>query len=252
MNDWKKFTPTNDALNGKIIAVTGAGAGIGRTLAKRFAAYGATVILLGRTVEKLTALYDEIEENYPSAPQPAIVPIDFESATDADYQTLHDSIANEYGRLDGLVHCAAELGARTSIGNYPVNVWEKLMKVNVTAPFALTKYLLPLLHQAESASVIFTSSSVGLHGRAYRGAYAASKAALENTMQTLADELDETSAIRANSINPGATRTAMRAQAFPAEDPSTVKSADELVPLYLYLLSQESSAINGQQFSYSA
>ncbi|MGS2716954.1 YciK family oxidoreductase [Eionea flava] len=250
MNDWKNFTPTSSTLNGKIVAVTGAGAGIGRTLAKSFAAYGATVILLGRTVEKLTDIYDEIETDHPTAPQPAIVPIDFESATDADYQTLHDSIASEYGQLDGLVHCAAELGARTSIGSYPVNVWEKLMKVNVTAPFALTKYLLPLLQQTESASVIFTSSSVGLHGRAYWGAYAASKAALENMMQTLADELDETSAIRANSVNPGATRTAMRAQAFPAEDPSTVKPADELIPLYLYLLSQESRTISGQQFSY--
>jgi NAD(P)-dependent dehydrogenase (short-subunit alcohol dehydrogenase family) len=250
MNDWKKFTPSSDELKGKVIAITGAGAGIGRTLANSFAAYGATVILMGRTVEKLEAIYDEIESNHPNAPQPAIVPIDFESASDADYKTLHDSIETEYGKLDGLVHCAAELGERTSIGSYSIAVWDKLMKVNVTAPFALTKHLLPLLRLSEAASIIFTSSSVGLKGRAYWGAYAASKAALENLMQTLADELEETSRIRVNSVNPGATRTAMRAQAFPAEDPSTVKSAAELIPLYLYLTSDGSIKVTGQQISF--
>lgn len=251
MMDWKNFTPTSDALMGNVIAVTGAGAGIGRILANSFAAHGATVILMGRTVEKLEAVYDEIENDNPNAPQPAIVPIDFETASDADYKTLHDSIETEYGKLDGLVHCAAELGARTSIGSYPMAIWEKLMKVNVTAPFALTKHLLPLLQRSEAASIIFTSSSVGLKGRAYWGAYAASKAALENLMQTLADELEETSKIRVNSVNPGATRTAMRAQAFPAEDPATVKPANDLIPLYLYLLSDTSTHITGQQLSFS-
>jgi len=250
MNDWKNFTPSSDALQGKVIAITGAGAGIGRTLANSFAAYGATVILMGRTVEKLEAIYDEIQSHHPNALQPAIVPIDFEVAGDADYQTLHDSIDAEYGKLDGLVHCAAELGERTSIGSYSIAVWETLMKVNVTAPFALTKHLLPLLQLSEAASIIFTSSSVGLQGRAYWGAYAASKAALENLMQTLADELEDTSRIRVNSVNPGATRTAMRAQAFPAEDPGTVKSAVELIPLYLYLSSDESRRITGQQISF--
>ncbi|MFT6221787.1 MAG: NAD(P)-dependent dehydrogenase (short-subunit alcohol dehydrogenase family) [Candidatus Endobugula sp.] len=251
MDLWKNFTPSSDALNGKIIAVTGAGAGIGRTLAKCFAAHGATVILMGRTVEKLERIYDEIENDHPNAPQPAIVPIDFETAKDANYQTIRDSIEAEYGKLDGLIHCAAELGERTSIGNYSLNVWEKLMAVNVTAPFALTKYLLPLLRLGDSASIIFTSSSVGIKGRAYWGAYAASKAALENLMQTLADELEDTCKIRVNSVNPGATRTDMRGQAFPAEDPATVKPTSALIPLYLYLLSDESAQISGQQISFS-
>jgi NAD(P)-dependent dehydrogenase (short-subunit alcohol dehydrogenase family) len=251
MNDWKNFTPSSDVLKGKVIAVTGAGAGIGHTLANSVAAHGATVILMGRTVEKLEAIYDEIERDHPNAPQPAIVPIDFETAKDADYKMIHDSIETEYGKLDGLIHCAAELGERTSIGSYTLGVWEKLMAVNVTAPFALSKYLLPLLRHSDSASIIFTSSSVGLKGRAYWGAYAASKAALENLMQTLADELENTSKVRVNSVNPGATRTTMRAQAFPAEDPATVKPTDALIPLYLYLLSDESTKISGQQISFS-
>lgn len=248
MTDWKNFTAQEQCLKNQVIAITGAGSGIGRTLAKTLASYGATILLMGRTVEKLEAVYDEIEKQ--GHPQAAIFPIDFAEADDAQYKNIKEAIEAEFGRLDGLIHNAAELGERTSIASYSIKTWEKLMQVNVTAPFALSKYCLPLLQNSESASIIFTGSSVGLKGRAYWGAYAASKAAIENLMQTLADELVDTSSIRVNSINPGATRTDMRAQAFPAEDPATVKSIEELMPLYLYLLSDESEKITGQQFSF--
>jgi len=245
---WKKYTANKQCLNKKIIAVTGAGDGIGRTLALSFARHGATVILIGRTVEKLEAVYDEIDKH--QSPQAAIIPIDLEYANDDAYKKLADSIEAEFGQLDGLVHNAAVLGERTSIASYSLNTWNSVMQVNVNAPFALSKHCLPLLHKSPSASIIFTSSGVGAKGRAYWGAYAASKAAIENLSQTLADELEDTSQIRVNTINPGATRTSMRAQAFPAEDPNTVKPISTLIPLFLYFMSNDSKHTTGQHVSF--
>jgi NAD(P)-dependent dehydrogenase (short-subunit alcohol dehydrogenase family) len=247
MIDTKDYKPAPNLLNNKIIAVTGAGSGIGRVMAKSYASHGATVLLLGKTVEKLESLYDEIEQA--GYPQAAIIPIDFEIAEEEQYQAIADAIDENFGKLDGLLHNAALLGERTSIASYTVKSWQKLMAVNVTAPFILTKKLLPFLQKSEAASVIFTGSSVGLQGRAYWGAYAVSKAANENLMQTLADELDGVSNIRVNSINPGATRTQMRADAYPAEDPGTVKHPQDLIPLYLYLMGQDSSDVSGKQFN---
>lgn len=249
MKDWQDFTPAHDSLSNKIIAITGAGSGIGRTLAISFASCGATVILLGRTVEKLEKVYDEIEQQ--GYPQAAIIPIDLETAGAENYQQIASSIEAEFGRLDGLVHNAALLGDRTPISNYSLKTWEKLMTVNVNAPFALTRYCLPLLQNSTAGSIIFTSSSVGHKGRAYWGAYAASKGAIENLVQTLADEMEDVSNIRVNSINPGATRTSMRADAYPAEDPATVKSAEELIPLFSFFMADDSIGINGQQISFS-
>lgn len=244
------YQPDTNCLNDSIIAVTGAGDGIGRTIAKAYASYGATVILLGRTVEKLEAVYDEIEAA--GNKQPAIFVIDFETATEQDYQQLSQAIDETFGRLDGLLHNAALLGERTSIANYSFSIWQQLMAVNINAPFILTKKCLALLQKSQQASIIFTGSSVGLKGRAYWGAYAASKAAIENLTTTLADELRETSQICVNSINPGGTRTQMRANAFPAEDPALVKSPDSLIPLYVYLMDKSNTSgnnITGRQFN---
>lgn len=250
------YQPHANGLQQRVIAVTGAGDGIGRCIAITLAHHGATVILLGRTLAKLEAVYDTIEANKNtndsnSDTRPVIVTIDFATAGEDEYKSIAESIDNTFGKLDGLIHNAAELGSRTSINTYRMDTWERLMRVNVNAPFALTKYCLPLLQKSDSASILFTGSSVGIQGRAYWGAYAASKAANENMMQTLADELKDTSNIRVNSINPGATRTAMRAEAFPAEDPNTVKVSDSLMPLYLFLMHHDSIDITGQQFSYA-
>lgn len=240
------YTPPSDLLRDKILLVTGAGDGIGRTAAKTFAAHGATVILLGRTLQKLEMVYDEIEAA--GHPQPAIYPVNFEGAVEKDYLDMCNALDEEFGRLDGILHNAAMLGQRTPIASYAANVWQQVMQINVTAPFLLTKALLPLLERAPNASLLFTGSGVGLQGRAYWGAYAASKAAMENLMQTLADELHETTRIRANSINPGATRTRMRAAAYPAENPAGVKTAEALMPAYLYLMGDDSVGVSGQQF----
>lgn len=245
----ENFSPAHNCLENKIILVTGAGDGIGRVAAKTFAAHGATVILVGRTLQKLEMVYDEIEAA--GHPQAAIYPIDFQVANEQSFIEMCNAINEEFDHLDGILHNAADLGQRTPIANYAPDVWMRLMQVNVNAPFLLTQAVMRLLEKAVNASILFTGSSVGYRGRAYWGAYAASKAAAENLMQTLADELEETTRIRANSINPGATRTKMRAGAYPAEDPTTVKTPQDLMRDYLYLMGDESVGITGEQFESS-
>lgn len=240
------FSPSEGALTDKIILVTGAGDGIGRAVALAYARYGATVVLAGRTLSKLEKTYDEIEEA--GYAKPAIFAINLEHANEHDYVALFDALNQEFGVLHGILHNAGELGPRTPIQNYSLSEWQKVLNVNLTAPFLMSKALLPLLKKAENSSIIFTSSSVAKKARAYWGAYAVSKAASENLSQLLADECDEISTVRVNSINPGAVRTAMRAKAYPAEDPATLKTAEEILPGYIYLMSDESKDINGQQF----
>ncbi|WP_020209497.1 YciK family oxidoreductase [Gilvimarinus chinensis] len=240
------YKPRQNLLQNKIILVTGAGGGIGRTAAITFAQYGATVVLTGRTLQKLETVYDEIEAA--GLPQPAIYPINFEGAKESDFTEMCNILEAEFGQLDGILHNASELGDRMPLRDYACDTWSRVMQVNVNAPFMLSQALLPLLLRASHASIVFTGSSVGRQGRAYWGAYAASKAAQENLMQTLADELADDE-IHVNSINPGATRTQMRAAAYPAEDPSTLKTPEDLMPLYLYLIGEDSQNITGQRFN---
>jgi len=234
-------------LEGRIILVTGAGDGIGRAAAKTYAAHGATVVLLGRTLEKLESLYDEIEAA--GYPQPAIVPLNLESATEHEYMELANTLEQEFGRLDGLLNNAGSLGVRTAIETYDPTIWTQVMQVNVNASFMLTQALLPLLQESDDASIVFTSSGVGRKGRAYWGAYAASKFATEGLMQVLADELENTSPIRVNCINPGATRTQMRVTAYPGEPPQTNPAPEEIMPVYLYLMGEDSKEVNGQSLN---
>ncbi len=231
-------------LTDKVILITGAGDGIGKEAALSCAKLGATVVLLGRSQEKLDDVYDLIESA--GGPQPAIVPLNLESAVELEYQQLASTLENEFGRLDGLLLNAAMLGSITPIGNYPVEEWERVMQVNVNSQFAITKALLPLLNAADAGSIIFTTSSVGRKGRAHWGAYGVSKFAVEGLMQTLADELENTSSIRVNCINPGATRTTMRGNAYPGEDPATVCHPKDIMGLYHYLLGKDSVDVRGQ------
>ncbi|KDE40856.1 MAG: YciK family oxidoreductase [Nitrincola lacisaponensis] len=233
-----------DLLKDRILLVTGAGEGIGREAAKQYAAHGATVILLGRTQEKLDTVYDEIEAA--GHPQAAIVPMNLEVATEHDYIELCNTLHQEFGRLDGILHNAGLLGVRTPIENYDPVIWHQVMQVNLNAPFMLTQTLMPLLSASEDASIIFTSSSVGRKGRAYWGAYAVSKFGTEGLMQVLADELENTPNIRVNAINPGATRTNMRAYAYPGENPETLPTPADIMPVYLYLMGPDSQGIQGQ------
>jgi NAD(P)-dependent dehydrogenase (short-subunit alcohol dehydrogenase family) len=233
-------------LAGKNILVTGAGDGIGRAAAKTYADHGATVLLLGRTASKLEAVYDEIEAA--GNAKPAIIEMDLSSAPPQSYLNLADALAAEFDHLDGLLHNAALLGERTPLNNASYEKWQEVMHVNVNAQFILTQALMPLLQQAPSASIVLTSSGVGREGRAYWGAYAVSKFATEGYMQILAQELENTSRIRVNSLNPKGTNTAMRRSAYPAENPSNNPSPDDIMGVYLFLMSDDSLGVTGQAF----
>lgn len=241
--DWK---PTEDAMKDRVVLVTGAGDGIGRAVSLALAKRGATVILLGRTVKKLEKVYDEILAA--GGPQPAIYPMDLEGAVWDDYVELADRIDEEYGRLDGLLHNAGLLGDRSPIEHYDPVVWQRVMLVNVSAPFLLSRACVPLLRKSKDASVVFTSSGVGRAGRAHWGAYAVSKFATEGLMETFADEMENVKNVRVNAINPGATRTNMRAKAYPGEDPATLKTPEDIADRYVWLLSSASASRQGISF----
>jgi len=244
------YQASKDLLKDKIILVTGAGDGIGKTAAIHYAKHGATVILLGRTTKKLEQVYDEIENA--GYPQAAIVPLNLDGAVEHDYSQLASTIEKEFGRLDGLLHNASILGDRTALATYEPSTFEQVMRVNVTSQFLLTQAVMPLLNQSETASIVFTSSGVGRKARAYWGAYAISKFATEAMMQLLAEELENTSNIRVNAINPGATRTNMRAHAFPAENPESNATPEEIMPTYLYLMGKDSLHVNGESIDAQA
>ncbi|MCL6416998.1 YciK family oxidoreductase [Aestuariirhabdus sp. Z084] len=238
------YQAKDNLLKDKIILVTGAGAGIGKAAAISFAQHGATVILVGKTAKKLEAVYDEIEAaGYPT---PVECPLNLETATEKDYADLASQIDQEFGRLDGLLHNASALGQLGPLEQYDSTMWNRLVQVNLTSQFLMSKALIPLLTESKSGSLVFTSSSVGRKGRAYWGGYAITKFATEGMMQVWADEVEGDSTLRINSINPGATRTSMRATAYPAENPETLPSPEEILPLYLYLMGDDSIGVNGQ------
>lgn len=240
----EKYQAPENLLKDRVIIVTGAGDGIGKTAALTFARFGATVVLVGKTIEKLEAVYDQIEQA--GGAQPAIYPLHLNGAVMKDYLDMHDALEQAFGRIDGLLHNASILGDRKSIAQSNVETWMEVMQVNLNASFMMTQAMIPLLEASDSASIIFTSSSVGRVGRAYWGPYSVSKFATEGLMQTLAGELENTSSIRCNAINPGATNTGMRRSAFPAEQPETNPSPEDIMGLYLYLMGSDSQNVNGQ------
>jgi NAD(P)-dependent dehydrogenase (short-subunit alcohol dehydrogenase family) len=248
MNDEPAVFPrlhvaARDELAGRVIAVTGAGGGIGRAVALACAAHGAEVVLLGRTIAKLEAVYDEITAS--GAPVPIIAPLDLEKAIARDYDAIADAIRDRYGRLDGLVHNAGLLGDLSPIDQYDVPLWCRVLHVNVTAAFALTQVLLPLLRESADASVLFTSADVGRRGRAYWGAYAVSKFGLEGLAQVLADEMRDTTRVRVNVINPGPVRTVMRRRAYPSEQLATLPLPESITAAYLCLLGPGARGASG-------
>ena len=204
------------------------------------------MILLGRTIAKLERVYDEIEQA--GHPQPAIYPMNLEGATPKDYAELAATLAREFGRLDGLLHNAALLGSLSPMAHQDIDLWFKVMQVNLNAPFLLTRACLGLLMQAPDASIVFTSDQVGRRGRAYWGAYGVSKAGIEGMSQILAQELETNTRVRVNSLDPGAVRTRMRTLAYPGENALANPAPEAIMPAYLYLLGPDSQGITGQQF----
>ena len=233
-----------DLLRDRVILVTGAGSGIGRSAALQFAAHGATVALLGRNEGNLEQVYDLISAA--GQPEPLLIPFDLSAAAPGQFEHLAKLLRQQLGRLDGLLHNAAWLGTLSPVEHFDAEVWYKVFQVNVHAPFLLTQACLDLLRAAPDASVLFTSDRVGRKARAYWGAYAASKFAQEGFMQTLADELENISRVRVNSIDPGPVRTHMRTLAYPGEDPARNPSPDSIMPAYLYMMGPDSIGIHGQ------
>jgi len=233
-----------DLLKDRVILVTGAGSGIGRAAALSFAAHGATVALLGRNEDNLEQVYDLISEA--GQPEPLLIPFDLSAAAPGQFENLAGLLQQQLGRLDGLLHNAAWLGTLSPVEHFDAEVWFRVFQVNTHAPFLLTQACLELLRAAPNASVLFTSDRVGRKGKAYWGAYAASKFAQEGFMQTLADELENISQVRVNSIDPGPIRTRMRNLAYPGEDPATIPLPETIMPAYLYLMGPDSIGIHGQ------
>ncbi|WP_201611126.1 YciK family oxidoreductase [Psychrobacter submarinus] len=240
----RNFVAEDDSLEGKVILVTGAGDGIGRVAALTYARFGATVLLLGRTTSKLEAVYDEIESM--GGKQPAILPMDLETASYDEMQKLERLIDKEFGQLDGLLHNAGILGALTPLEMYDVDMFAKVMQINFTATFKLTQALLPLLKDANNGSIVFTSSTVGTYPRAFWGAYALSKQALEGMSDIFTQETKNTTNLRFNCINPGGIRTNMRAHAYPGENPMSLKTPEDIMSAYVCLMSNESIGVRGQ------
>ena len=243
-NDIRNFVPSDNCLDGKTILVTGAGDGIGRVAALTYARYGATVLLLGRTSSKLEYVYDEIESL--GGKQPAMLPMNLEGATYAEMQQLEGLINKEVGQLDGILHNAGMLGQLTPLEMYDVDTFAQVMKVNFTSTFMLTQALLPLLKDAENGSVVFTSSTVGTHPRAFWGAYALSKQAVEGMSDIFTQETQNTTNLRFNCVNPGGTRTNMRAHAYPGESPMSLKTPEDIMAGYVCLMSDASIGVRGQ------
>lgn len=240
------YTPPPDLLTNRTIFISGAGQGIGKALAIGCATLGAKVIMLSHSVQKLQCVSKLIIDH--GLQKPILIPFDLEYASEEDYQTLCITLSEQITHLNGLINnasIAASLKPFTQISN---NEFNRVMYINVNATFALTKALFPLLSKASESSIILTSSSVGRIGRASWSAYAASKFATEGLMQCLADELKNTN-IRVNCINPGATRTAMRAQVYPNEIVTKNPLPKQILPVYFYLLGSASKGVNGQSFN---
>jgi NAD(P)-dependent dehydrogenase (short-subunit alcohol dehydrogenase family) len=233
-------------LKNRIVLVTGATDGIGKALALHIAGLGAQVLLHGRNTKKLEEVYDQISK-LKDAPRPSIAVLDLATADSDAYASLVNSIEQEFGRLDGLVHNAGILGQRLSIEQYDAADWQRVMHVNLTVPFVLTQALMPLLRESVDPSIIFTSSGVGRVGKAFWGAYSVSKFGTEGLSQILADENRHTP-LRVNCINPGPIRTKMRLAAYPAEDRDALKRPEDIMATYVYLLGPDSQGVTGKSF----
>lgn len=239
------YQPKHDLLEQRIILVTGAGDGIGREAAITYARFGAQLILLGRTEAKLQAVQAKIAAQ---GGAPAhIITLDLLSTTPEQCQLIADNLASKVSHLDGVLHNAGMLGDMTPMAGLSMTMWHDVMQVNVNATLMLTQALLPLLLKSNAGSLVFTSSSVGRAGRANWGAYAVSKFATEGMMQVLADEY-KSSNLRVNCINPGGTRTQMRASAFSDEEQDKLKTPADIMPLYLYLMGDDSRRKTGISF----
>lgn len=240
----KDYIPRPDLLAGRVILVTGASAGLGRAASLAYARHGATVALLARDEARLEAVYDEILAA--GGPEPAMFPYDLAAADDRSLDTLAGTIAHHLKRLDGVLHSAHQFYSLTPLALQTLEQWQTLMRVNLIAPFALTRACLPLLQQSPDASVIFTGETHGHHPAAYWGGYAVAKSGLESLTRIWSNEIDAEANLRFNTLIPGPVATTLRARTHPGLDPASLPGPDALMPWYLYLMGEDSRALRGQ------
>ena len=234
----------------KSILITGSSDGIGRSLAIEFSKLGANIILLGRNSEKLDAVYDLLDHSHVSQKH-LILEADLALLSNEAAQEIFIAISQEFEVLDGIIHNAALLGTMSSLEDYDLSTWDEVMKVNLRAPFILTKTLKVMLENASLPRLIFTSSGVANQGRSFWGAYSVSKFGIKGLAEIFKDELEATTKIKVFNFDPGKTRTNMRAAAYPAEDPNTLKSPTELIDCYLWFFQEESSSSSQNYFEFS-
>ena len=229
-----------DLLKNKNILITGASNGIGKSLSENLSKYGANVIMLSRNENALDAIYDSLKKKYKT--DPCILKCDLENLDDKKSQEIANIISKNYQNLDSIIHNAAILEKMSDIESFDLQTWDKVMRVNLTSAFILSKYLIPLMKSSTTPRIIFTTSSVGKKGKAFWGAYSVSKAGVNALSDILSDELESISNIKVFNFDPKATKTNMRAMAYPAEDPSAIKNPDQLINYYLWMLSEKSSS----------
>ncbi|MEZ5545467.1 MAG: SDR family NAD(P)-dependent oxidoreductase [Lysobacteraceae bacterium] len=234
--------PAKDALAGRVILITGAHGGLGQAVAHAVAGCGGVPILLGRRVPKLKALCEALEL---AGAEPVIYPMDLSGATPDDYETLRSTIESEVGKLDGVVHCAAEFKGLASVENMATQDWLIGLHVNLTAPLLLTRALLPLLRSREDAAVLFLLDAHERTAKPFWGAYGVAKHGLVGLVELLHAEL-ESSPVRIHGLIPGPMRTQLRGRAWFAEDPGTVPEASAYAGACAYLLGSEGAAQRSQ------
>jgi NAD(P)-dependent dehydrogenase (short-subunit alcohol dehydrogenase family) len=227
-------------LGGKVVMITGASRGLGKALALAFAREGATLVINSRSEDALKPVAGEAKE---TGAEVLAVPADV--SVGADVEGLVDESVRRFGRIDVLVNNAGLLGPRVPIVEYPEDEWRRVLDANLTAPFLLSKAVIPRM--LEGGSIVNVTSGVSVEGRAEWGAYSVSKFGVEGLTQILAAELKDRG-IRVNSIDPGGMRTDMRAAAYPDEDPASRITPEENTAVFLYLASDESREVTGERF----
>jgi NAD(P)-dependent dehydrogenase (short-subunit alcohol dehydrogenase family) len=243
MPEVKNYLPRADLLKDRVILVTGASRGIGRVAALTFAAHGATIVLHGRDVAALENVYDEIETN--GHARPAAIPLDLDKATTRDYDALAYAIESQFGRLDGILHNAAHVEKLSPLEQQSAEEWNRTLRINLVAPFALTQACVRLLKSSADATVIFTLESHGHAPAAFWGGYAVSKAGVEALMKIQAAEWQASPNLRANAVLPGPVASPSRAKTHPGEVAASQRQPEELMQTYLYLMGPDSREVSG-------
>lgn len=239
-----EYAPAPDLLAGRVILVTGAGQGLGRAVALACARHGATLVLLGRKQEKLEGVYDEIVAA--GLQMPAIVPLDLASAGTAEFEQVAALIRRDLKGLAGIAHCASHFVPLGPLGNQTLEQWTTLLRVNLAAPFALTRACLPLLAAAADSSVVLTGETHGAHPKAYWGGFAVSKSGLSTLAAVWADELEHLGRPRINVLIPGPIASPQRAQSHPGEDRARLRVPEVAAQSFLYLLGPDGARLSGK------